>query len=161
MHHIFAPWRTEYVTGTIKVEPDACVFCEMQKPGDDRERLVLWRGRGVFVVMNRYPYNNGHLLVLPTAHHSHFRELQAETFLELHQTLARGAEILEQVMQCQAINLGMNLGRAAGAGIPGHMHYHLVPRWNGDTNFMPVIGETKVISQHLMTTYDLLAPRFK
>lgn len=160
MERLWAPWRTEYITQSVKKKPDSCVFCDIQAPGDDRARLVVHRGEHSLVVLNRYPYNNGHLLVMPNAHIGRFEALDEAAFLDLHTLVVRSIQVLEAAMQPQGINLGMNLGTVAGAGIPDHMHYHLVPRWGGDTNFMPVVGETKVISQHVLDTYDRLKPHF-
>ncbi len=159
MDNLWAPWRSEYITKPSGA-PEPCVFCGMQTPGDDRERLVLWRGPLTFVVMNKFPYNNGHLLVLPNAHLGGFEALDPDTFAALHETLALAVSAVQKALAPDGMNIGANLGRVAGAGIPGHLHYHVVPRWNGDTNFMPVIGETKVISQHLLATYDRLKPAF-
>ncbi len=108
------------------------------------------------MVMNRYPYNSGHLLVMPRAHVGRLDELDEPSFLHLNALLVRAIQVVERALAPQGINLGMNLGQAAGAGVPRHLHYHVVPRWTGDTNFMPVTGETKVISQDLFATYDLL-----
>jgi ATP adenylyltransferase len=141
-------------------EADACVFCEIQSPGDDRSRLLVFRGQRTQVVLNRYPYNNGHLLVMPRAHLGHFDDLDAETFAELNELVHRSVKVLERAMRPDGMNIGVNLGRVAGAGMPGHLHYHLVPRWNGDTNFMAVTGLSKVISQHLLETWDQLHPLF-
>ena len=137
-----------------------CVFCRMLSPGDDRSRLLVHRAERTMVVLNRFPYNNGHLLVMPQAHLGHFDALDPETFAELHRMMHKAVHVLEQAMRPDGLNIGVNLGRVAGAGIPGHLHYHLVPRWNGDTNFMPVTGLAKVISQHLLDTYDQLKPLF-
>ena len=137
-----------------------CVFCQAVEPGDDRERLVLCRSRHAMVIMNRYPYTNGHLLVMPQGHLSRLDDLEADAFGDLHQLVKHSLEILERILKPEAFNLGMNLGRSAGAGMAGHLHYHLVPRWDGDTNFMPIIAETKVISQHIHETYDCLKPSF-
>jgi ATP adenylyltransferase len=159
LDNLWAPWRSDYIEKPSA--GSACVFCELYQPGgDDREKLVLWRGPNTFVLMNRFPYNNGHLLVLPGAHHGRYDELAPDVFAAVHETLARAVRAVETALRPDGMNVGMNLGRVAGAGIPGHLHYHIVPRWNGDTNFMPVIGETKVISQHLLATYDRLKPAF-
>jgi ATP adenylyltransferase len=150
-----------YVGGKDKPADGTCVFCNIQaEDDDDRERLVLRRTRHTFVAMNRYPYSNGHLLVLPRQHQADLSELDEDTFVEIHQELRHSVQVLRDILQAQGANVGLNLGAAAGAGIPGHMHYHIVPRWAGDTNFMPVVGETKVISQHILQTYDLLLPSF-
>jgi ATP adenylyltransferase len=157
---LWAPWRMEYIKDSVQVRPKTCIFCGLLAPGDDRTRLVLHRGTRVAVLMNKYPYNNGHLLVMPQAHVGHLDGLDRDAFTELHETVHRAVKALEKALKPHGINLGMNLGLEAGAGIPDHMHYHIVPRWSGDTNFMPVIAETKVISQHLLGTYDELKPFF-
>jgi len=149
-----------YIARDSSARTELCVFCEAAKTGDDRERLVLYRSRHSFVIMNRYPYNNGHLLVMPQGHIDRLDLLDAAAFADLHQLVKQSLGVLEKILEPEALNLGMNLGKSAGAGIAGHLHYHLVPRWDGDTNFMPVIGETKVISQHILETYDCLKPGF-
>ncbi|MBI5509175.1 MAG: HIT domain-containing protein [Deltaproteobacteria bacterium] len=151
----------EYIKDSVREPPQTCVFCALASPGDDRERLVLYRGRKTFVLMNKYPYNNGHLLVLPLTHAGRLDALDPETFTELHQTLLVAVTVLQKILEPHAMNVGMNLGPAAGAGIPDHLHYHVVPRWSGDTNFMPVLSETKIISQHIRDTYDQLEPGFR
>ena len=156
---LWAPWRMEFITSDKSGE---CVFCERPRdPARSREHLVLARGERSFVLMNRYPYNNGHLMVIPYDHVSTIAALDDETALEVHHFLSRSIEALESLANAEGFNVGLNLGAAAGAGIAEHVHYHIVPRWSGDTNFMPVIGLTKTIPQHLLETYDLLFPRFQ
>ncbi|OGQ89078.1 MAG: hypothetical protein A2289_25375 [Deltaproteobacteria bacterium RIFOXYA12_FULL_58_15] len=152
----------EYIlSSTAQEAPTSeCIFCDMQSAGDDRSRLLVYRGERTMAVLNKFPYNNGHLLVMPKAHVSHYNGLDEATFAELHQLLHKATNVLEESMRCHGMNIGLNYGQVAGAGIPGHMHYHLVPRWNGDTNFMAVTGMSKVISQHLLDTYDQLKPLF-
>jgi ATP adenylyltransferase len=158
---LWAPWRMEYIKDSVQVRPTTCIFCDLIAPGvDDRRRLVLHRAERTIVLMNKFPYNNGHLLVMPKAHTGRLDTLDEPTFAELHDTLRRAVKVLEIALEPHGINLGMNLGPEAGAGIPDHIHYHLVPRWTGDTNFMPIIAETKVISQHILATYDELKPHF-
>jgi len=161
MQPIWAPWRMEYVLED-KAEKSAgeCVFCLSKDVSQDDARQVLYRGDYGFVVMNRYPYSNGHLLIIPYRHLSDLSELTKEEGLELFLLLTLAKEVLLEKLGCQGFNIGMNLGSAAGAGIPGHLHWHIVPRWQGDTNFMPVVGELKVIPQHLHRTYDILAEGF-
>lgn len=161
MQPIWAPWRMEYVLED-KVEKSAaeCVFCVGKDVSQDDARQILYRGDYGFVVMNRYPYSNGHLLIIPYRHLSDLGELTPEEGLELFLLLTLAKEVLLEKLGCQGFNIGMNLGSAAGAGIPGHLHWHIVPRWEGDTNFMPVVGELKVIPQHLHRTYDILAEGF-
>ncbi|MEK7704414.1 MAG: HIT domain-containing protein [Myxococcota bacterium] len=161
MERLWAPWRMAYLSDTQRGPGSACVFCSLGEPeGNDRERLVLLREPHAVVLMNKYPYNNGHLLVLPRAHAADFGALTREAFGALHDLLAFSIDALRAGLGPHGVNLGMNLGKSAGAGIPDHLHYHLVPRWDGDTNFMSVVGETKVISQHILETYDLLKPHF-
>lgn len=150
----------EYIRDSVQTRPKTCIFCGLLAADDDRNRLVLLRRERVAVLMNKYPYNNGHLLVTPNAHVGHLDGLDAATFAELNDTVRHAVKVLEQALKPHGINVGMNLGLDAGAGIPDHLHYHVVPRWSGDTNFMPVIAETKVISQHILDTYDQLKPYF-
>ncbi len=161
MQPIWAPWRMEYVLED-KEEKGAgeCVFCLGNDVSQDDAREVLYRGDYGFVVMNRYPYSNGHLLIIPNRHLSDLSELTKEEGLELFLLLTLAKEVLLEKLGCQGFNIGMNLGSAAGAGIPKHLHWHIVPRWQGDTNFMPVVGELKVIPQHLHRTYVILAEGF-
>ena len=142
-------------------EGSQCVFCALAEEQDDARAYILHRGRRVFVIMNLYPYNNGHLMTVPFAHHASLGELDAETVAEMMTLAQRAQTALEQTMHPQGFNLGLNQGRAAGAGIADHVHMHLVPRWVGDTNFMPVLGDTRVMPQHLDETYALLRPAFE
>ena len=148
---LWAPWRIEYITDTAKNE--GCIFCEKSAEQDDRTNLIVHRGKTAFVIMNRYPYNNGHLLIVPNRHTAEMASLSDEEKIELINLLQYAQEVLEEVMKPQGFNIGMNLGRLAGAGITDHLHFHVVPRWGGDTNFMPIIGSTKVISEALSDTY--------
>jgi ATP adenylyltransferase len=160
--NLWAPWRTAYITG-IEKKDDGCIFCS--KPGqdscNDRDNLLLYRGERCFVLMNLYPYNNGHLMIIPYRHTSDILDLNAEASTEMWELLCVSKKALAAVMNPDGFNIGMNLGRTAGAGIDQHIHMHIVPRWNGDTNLMPVVGETKVISQALGDTYDALLPHFR
>lgn len=137
-----------------------CIFCEPEPAIPDRQRLILMRERRVLVLLNRYPYAPGHLMVTPEEHVGRLEELSAETLGELMLRIAEASRILTAFYRCDGLNVGANLGVAAGAGIADHLHFHVVPRWDGDTNFMTVIGETRVISQHLEKSYDELASRF-
>ncbi len=152
---LWAPWRMEYILGPKAGE---CVFCAAASPGADRERLVLCRGDTALAVLNRYPYVAGHFLVLPRRHVAALEELTAEEAAELWALLVRVKGAVERLMRPQGYNIGFNLGAAAGAGIADHLHLHGVPRWAGDTNFMPLLGGTVVIPQHLTDTYDALVP---
>ena len=170
METIWAPWRLAYVAGDSakaetaksesvkKCENDDCFLCRyfQDDAANDRENLVLLRGENAMVVFNRYPYNNGHLLITPTAHLGDLLEIPIETQAECQQLLAQMVSLLRETIHPDGFNIGLNLGRVAGAGLPGHLHWHIVPRWNGDTNFMPVLGDTKVIPQSLEALYDLL-----
>jgi ATP adenylyltransferase len=162
MQPIWAPWRMEYVLEDKDAKlTEQCVFCVEDEPEHDKTRQILYRGRYGFIVMNRYPYSNGHLLVIPFRHVFDLSELSVEEGTELFQLLCLAKEVLLEKMSPQGFNIGMNLGSAAGAGIPGHLHWHIVPRWQGDTNFMPVVGELKVIPQHLQRTFETLSAGFK
>ena len=154
MEHLWAPWRMEYIKGAE--EPSGCVFCRMLAESDDEKNLILTRGKSCFVVLNKFPYNSGHLMVATTSHKGRLEELTPPEMLELWELTRRMTRALEQSMKAQGFNVGLNLNRVAGAGVPGHLHVHIVPRWNGDTNFMPVISDTKVIPVSLAKTYDLL-----
>ncbi len=135
---------------------DACIFCEKPKEEADRTNLILLRTPHSFVILNAYPYNNGHLMVAPFRHVSSFSELTPDERCDLMDTIARAEGILTRGFQPQGMNVGVNLGHCAGAGIVGHVHVHMVPRWEGDTNFMPVVGETRVLPELLEETYDRL-----
>jgi ATP adenylyltransferase len=155
MDQLWAPWRIDYVAQADK-EAGGCFLCAAAEPGRDREKLVLWRGRHCFSVMNRWPYNNGHLIVAPLAHRADLSELSDEALLEQMQMLRRCRRNLGAALDPAGFNIGLNLGAAAGAGLPGHLHWHIVPRWEGDTNFMAVVADTKVIPQSLGQLWVLL-----
>jgi ATP adenylyltransferase len=153
MKILWASWRSVYVTEAGKSEE--CIFCK-KLSGNDEENLVLWRGKSCFAMLNIFPYNNGHLMIAPYRHIASLIDLNEQEKLELMEALSLLSEVLKEALKCHGFNIGMNLGRVAGAGVPDHIHLHIVPRWEGDTNFMPVIGETKVIPQSLSATYQLL-----
>jgi ATP adenylyltransferase len=142
-------------------EDGGCIFCDLPAEGDDVRTMILARGELAFVIVNSYPYNPGHLMVAPFRHVGAFTSLEADELADVDALVARSIRALEQEMEPHGYNLGMNLGRVAGAGIPDHVHWHLVPRWNGDTNFMPVVGETRVLPELLEETYARLRPRFE
>ena len=148
MKQIWAPWRAEYILGQ---KSSQCIFCKDYSK-DDTKELVLYRGKLAAVMMNKFPYNNGHLLVYPWRHTSLLEDIEKEETLELFKLIKESATILKKEMNPGGFNIGMNLGKEAGAGIEEHIHFHIVPRWNGDTNFMPVLGEVKIISQDLLST---------
>jgi ATP adenylyltransferase len=160
MDHLWAPWRLSYVT-TAKAPgaADPCFICRGLAADNDRENLIAARTPGSVVLLNRFPYNNGHLLVAPRSHKGRLDELTAAELLETMETLRRMVGVLDAAMKPDGYNVGLNLGAAAGAGLPGHLHWHVVPRWNGDTNFMPVLAEVKVIAQALDALYDLIRSR--
>jgi ATP adenylyltransferase len=159
MKVLWAPWRMEYV-GSADVSGE-CVFC----PGDDRsrdkEKLILFIGDRSIVLMNRFPYINGHLLIAPVRHVSTLDCLVPEEKLDLITVVQKSIDALKQVMSPDGFNVGMNLGRVAGAGVEDHIHFHIVPRWSGDTNYMTVLEEVRVIPEHIHTTYQKLLPFFK
>ncbi len=162
MDRLWAPWRLDYVTtNKAPTEAEACFLCRGLADDDDRANLIALRTPLCVVVLNRYPYNNGHLLVAPRAHKGRPDELTPDETLEVQQTICRCTAALDELMQPHGYNVGLNLGRAAGAGLPGHLHWHVVPRWNGDTNFMPVLSDVRVIVQALEALYELLAAKWK
>jgi ATP adenylyltransferase len=160
MAYILAEHVPDKEEREVKKREDKCIFCDLPAEGAarHRENLILSCGERAFVIFNRYPYNNGHMMVVPRAHVPDPIDLSELDFRILTELLRRTTSALGAVMQCHGINLGMNLGRTAGAGIDQHCHYHLVPRWDGDTNFMPVVGQVKVISEDLWASYDRLLP---
>lgn len=149
-----------YVVGE-KPAANSCIFCDLPDRGTPRDDLVLSADEHVVVMMNRYPYNNGHIMVAPRAHTADMDLIEGPAYAALNETVRRAASVLRDALTPDGMNIGLNLGRTAGAGIDSHLHWHLVPRWDGDTNFMPVIGETKVMPQHLSESFDLLAPYFR
>jgi ATP adenylyltransferase len=155
---LWAPWRMTYIDQGVK--ESGCIFCEKYRQDDLRTALVLRETDHSVVMMNKYPYSNGHLLIAPKRHQNDPARLPTEEFTDLHQTLRHALEIVRQAFQPGGVNLGMNLGKCAGAGIEDHLHWHVVPRWEGDNNFMPVIAETRVMPQHLLESYDRLRPFF-
>jgi ATP adenylyltransferase len=153
MEKLWAPWRMAFVE---LEKPTGCIFCDKPEAGDDRENLILYRGAHGFILMNLFPYNNGHLMVAPYRHTADLVGLTDEEQAELMRLTRFSLRVLEAAFGPEGYNLGMNLGRVAGAGVADHLHMHLVPRWNGDTNFMPVIAETKVLPDALYNSYDRL-----
>jgi ATP adenylyltransferase len=159
MEHIWAPWRMEYIT---LPKPDGCIFCDKAvEDGDkDRENYILYRGKENLVILNSYPYNSGHLMVVPYRHVGSIEELNDEERIEHFELVTRAVGVLKEAFRPQGFNLGMNIGKVSGAGVEGHIHTHIVPRWAGDTNFMPVVAETKVVSEALDATYEKLERLF-
>lgn len=154
MDRIWAPWRMEYIDLADKVE--GCLFCRVATEQRDRENLLLYRGETAFVMLNCFPYNPGHMMIAPYKHTANMYDLGDNELLEINRLLRYSVRLLTAVMEPHGFNVGMNLGRTAGAGIADHIHWHVVPRWDGDTNFMPVIADTKVIPESLQATYDKL-----
>ena len=157
MKRLWAPWRMEYIRPLRKQEPTGCLFCRVWKAkGEDRQNHVLARRDHALLMLNRFPYNPGHLMVAVARHAARFEALSASERVDLLELTATAERILEATYQPHGLNYGANVGRVAGAGFPGHLHLHLVPRWDGDTNFMPVIGETKVLPESLGRTWTRL-----
>ena len=154
MERLWAPWRLEYIETAD--EAAACFLCAAYA-GDDEQGLVVRRGEQAIVVLNKFPYASGHLLVAPHRHEGEFGALSHEEVLEVHRLAEQGIGALSQVYSSQGYNLGWNLGRVAGAGLPGHVHLHVVPRWAGDTSYMPVLADVKVLPEHLLETRRKLA----
>jgi ATP adenylyltransferase len=157
MQTLWAPWRMDFIKSD---KPDGCIFCRFPADTRDRENLVLGRSAHSFVMLNKFPYNNGHLMVIPRRHSADLAALPEPEFSDLHRLLAVSLTVLGQAYGPEGFNVGMNLGRIAGAGIAEHLHYHIVPRWGGDTNFMPVLAETKVMVEHLDSSFERLRSLF-
>jgi ATP adenylyltransferase len=158
MERLWAPWRLQYVA---KEKNEGCIFCEKPLAGDDRAAHIVHRGALAYVMLNTFPYNNGHIMVAPFAHLANLEDLPPETLHEMMDLAQQCTRALKAGFSPDGINLGFNLGAAAGAGIKDHLHLHLVPRWQGDTNFMPVIGDVRVIPESLDQTFDKLVEGFK
>jgi ATP adenylyltransferase len=158
MKPLWAPWRMTYINQVSK--EDGCIFCQKMREGDVREALVLARTGHSVIMLNKYPYTNGHLLLAPKRHEKDLSSLSADEYGDLNEALRRSIDIVRKSYNAAGVNLGMNLGKCAGAGIEDHLHWHVVPRWEGDNNFMPVLAETRVMPQHLLESYDQLKPYF-
>ncbi len=157
VRQLWAPWRLEYVQNAD--EAARCLFC-LSSETDDEKRLVVHRGRHAFVLLNKFPYSPGHFMVAPYRHVGEFGDVNDDEVIELHRLAERGIAALAEAYSPQGYNLGWNLGRIAGAGVVDHVHLHVVPRWAGDTNFMPVIADVKVLPEHLFETRRKLAEQF-
>ncbi|MBL7686048.1 MAG: HIT domain-containing protein [Deltaproteobacteria bacterium] len=162
MKQLWAPWRMQFIT---QPRTKGCIFCQFLKQKNDRENLILYRGRSAFIILNKFPYNNGHLMVVPHRHTAELRKLDSKTDIEMMQLVQKSVDALKKTMNPQGFNVGLNLGHAAGAGIVDHLHFHVVPRWVGDTNFMPIFSGDKVMVEYLHETYDrlhaILHPKIK
>ena len=154
---LWAPWRMQYIVGP---RSDGCILCEKANGKEDTKNLILARGSFTYVLMNIYPYNCGHLMIAPYRHLESLEKLSVEERGEMLGWASKSERILRDVFHAEGFNIGINVGKVAGAGIDDHLHMHVVPRWNGDTNFMPVLGETKVIPEHLEETYARLLPYY-
>jgi len=157
MEYLWAPWRMEYIR---KVDEPGCIFCRKPLEKDDAANLILHRGQHSFIIMNGFPYNSGHLMVAPYRHVASLEELSDAGRNEQFALVSRSIAVLKDVLKPEGFNIGMNLGRIAGAGIDKHIHTHIVPRWAGDTNFMPVTGDTRIINEALQATYQKLVDKF-
>ena len=180
MKTIWAPWRISYLTqsteGAVKLKSKQahkktnakkiremsapCPFCDAAQMPVSSETLVLKKGRLAYVIMNKYPYANGHLMVIPLRHIASFEDLTPAEHKEIGDLISRSVQVLKKYGLCDGFNIGMNLGQAAGAGILGHIHYHVVPRWQGDHNFMPVLADVRVVPEHMLATYEKLKKIF-
>ena len=159
LKYLWAPWRMGYIRAP-KNEFGPCLFCDKSNMGNDEDNLIVHRGEFSYVLMNLYPYNNGHLLIAPYRKVQILEELSNEESSEIMELSKECMKIIRKMMHTDGFNLGLNIGKAAGAGIEEHLHFHIVPRWNGDNNFMPSVGNTKVMVQGLEDTYDMLKPEF-
>lgn len=162
---MWSPWRSQYIDSFKgkgkKKSTKKSLFTEAWNSRSDDKNLIVWRGRHCFVIMNRYPYNSGHLMVVPYRQTSDFQDLTPEELGEIMSTVQRAIGVLNDTMGPQGFNFGANIGRVSGAGVDDHIHFHLVPRWNGDTNFMPVLADTKVISEDMRKTLKKLQKAFR
>lgn len=161
MERIWAGWRMKYIIEGTGDDVDGCFLCDLPAAGDDRAHLILHRSERSFAIMNAFPYNTGHTMVAPYRHVGELEELRPEEMADLMALVQRVVVATKAAMTPDAFNVGMNLGRVAGAGVPGHLHVHLVPRWAGDTNFMPVLGETKILPESLEDTYEKIRRHMK
>jgi len=157
MEQIWAPWRIEYI---LMEKPQGCILCDKQKEDDDVSNYILYRAERNFIILNAYPYNPGHLMIAPYRHVADLTELTDEELGEHFQLVSRGIEVLKREFNPGGFNIGINIGKVAGAGIEGHVHTHIVPRWQGDTNCMPVLADVRVVPQALAETYQMLKGKF-
>jgi ATP adenylyltransferase len=153
---LWAPWRFDYVTTASKPSQGGCIFVELPAEDKDRENLILYRGELAFVMLNAFPYTSGHLMVAPFHHTPNVEDLSDDEMFEVGRLIAHGVRWLKKAYDPQGFNIGANIGAAGGAGIPSHVHWHIVPRWSGDTNFMTTVGDVRILPQSLPDSYDLL-----
>ena len=156
MDHLFSPWRMQFIVENKQTPPDFCVLCDVQNTENDRGNLILHRGIACYVILNLFPYGTGHLMVVPHRHAGSLSELSPEESAEAMTLLTQAERVLRDEYHPQGFNIGANIGKVAGAGVPGHVHFHILPRWGGDTNFLPIFGRTKSIPEDLEQTYDRL-----
>lgn len=153
---LWAPWRFQYITKADEKNSSGCIFVDLPAQQNDQENLILYRGETAFVILNRFPYTNGHLMVAPYKHTADMTQLNDQELLEINQLVTKCTAWIQEAYNPQGFNIGVNLGSAGGAGIPSHIHWHIVPRWSGDTNFMTSVGNVRVIPQSLEDSYRLL-----
>lgn len=163
--YLYAPWRTDYILNTghkpvVSYEKESCIFCKRIAADTDDAHFIIRRFKHNVVILNRYPYNTGHLLIMPNEHIGNLDELSSETRHELMELITHSVVILKKLLDAHAVNVGINLGKAAGAGIPAHLHVHLVPRWEGDTGFLDTCAETKLVPVDLHKVFEQLKPAF-
>jgi ATP adenylyltransferase len=161
VERLWTPWRMEYIKAAGAEDQPECIFCDLPARGDDEQNLILARSGRAFVILNAFPYNAGHLMVAPFRHVGELEDVSEGELADLDALLQRSIRALRDEYAPQGFNIGMNLGRVAGAGIPDHVHWHVVPRWNGDTNFMPVVGQTKVLPELLEESFQRLSARLR
>lgn len=157
MKHMWAPWRMEYI---LSDKPQGCILCDLPKENNDEKYYILYRGKLNFIMLNGFPYNPGHLMVAPYRHMSSLEMMTEEERNEHYKLLSRGVEVLREALDAENFNLGMNLGKTAGAGIDDHIHSHIVPRWQGDSNYMTVMGDVRVVPEALADSYKRLVGKF-
>jgi len=157
MRYLWAPWRMEYI---LEGKQKGCIFCKKPREKKDKENLILYQNEYALVMMNKFPYNNGHVMVVPKHHGPDLNQLGDKEFQELIYLLKATIQILKTILHPHGFNIGMNIGKIGGAGVEDHVHFHIVPRWTGDTNFMPILGKTKIVPEYLEKTYDQLHPAF-
>jgi ATP adenylyltransferase len=160
VEHLFAPWRQRYIVQAVKTAEEGCIFCDKPQD-DDQAALIILRGKYNFIILNTFPYNAGHLMVAPLRHLANFEGLTEQELMEHYKLVQKACSVLTQVYHPDGYNIGMNLGRTAGAGFDKHLHTHIVPRWAGDTNYMPILADTTVVNEALEDTYKELKPLFE
>ena len=157
MKRLYAPWRMSYINSD---EYTDCIFCNFPKENNDKKRLIISRSQYSYIMLNAYPYNSGHLMVAPYRHLANYEDLNIDELVDIHTTVQNVISIMKEIFAPQGFNVGLNLGKTAGAGFDGHLHVHIVPRWNGDTNFMPVLNDVRVVPQALDETYRIFKEKF-